>query len=216
MSAVTPEKKRLFLAINLSVVSVRKIAEVVERMQREAQTAQLRVAWVPAPNVHVTLKFLGWANADVVDSVRDLVGEGTRTRKGFELVAHGVGAFPSVEAPRVLWVGVADPSGQLAKLAADVESWMEQLGFPRESRPFAAHATIGRVKSGGTAESVLAPARETEFGRSLVREVVLYESRMRSSGSEYVAVARMALDAPPYRAERQTREVDVEATDNEE
>ena len=103
----------------------------------------------------------------------------------------------------------------LARLAADLEDRMRRLGFPREDRPFSAHVTVGRVKDGSGAGEILAAGRPGECGSSLVREVVLYESVMKSNGSEYTALHRAALDAPPYKAERQTREVEVEGSDSE-
>jgi RNA 2',3'-cyclic 3'-phosphodiesterase len=208
------KKVRLFLAVNLSVAATRKIAEAVGRMARSAE-GSLKVAWVTPQNLHVTLKFLGWARAEAVEPIRDKVRDGVKQRKGFELVARGAGAFPNARHARVLWAGVEDPSGGLARLAADCETWMQQLGFPREERPFHAHVTVGRVKEGGNAESLLAPLAGVDFGTSLIREVVLFESHMKSSGSEYIPLFRAPLDAPPYRTERQTRDVQGEATDEE-
>lgn len=213
--------KRLFLAVNLSIATTRKIAEAIEAMRPEAARRGLRVGWVPPANLHVTLKFLGWSNPEMVDAIADRVRAGLHGRKAFELEARGVGAFPTETSARVLWVGVVDPKGVLATLAADVEAWMERLGYEREKRAYHPHVTIGRVREdhggqGGTgAAEVLAPWREVAFGRSLVREVVLYESKMRAKGSEYLAQARVPLDAPPYRAERQARESDEAARDAE-
>jgi 2'-5' RNA ligase len=207
--------KRLFLAVNLSLATTKKIADAIARMQKIAE-GKLRVLWVTPPNLHVTLKFLGWAHADVIDPVRDHVREAVKARKGFELGARGGGGFPNDHAARVLWVGVQDPSGTLAKLAAELEDRMEKLGFEREQRAYHPHVTVGRVKEGKGADEVLAPIKDVDFGTSLVRDVVLYESVMRSKGSEYLPVFRVPLDAPPYRAERHTREVEQEGTENEE
>jgi 2'-5' RNA ligase len=212
---VTDKKLRLFLAVNLSLATTRKLGEAVDRLRRVSE-GKLRVAWVAQPNLHVTLKFLGWSNPEVVGAIVDRVREGVKGKKGIDVTARGLGAFPSERHPRVLWAGVKDPSGQLARLAADVEGWMEKLGYEKEQRAFHPHVTIGRVKEGGSAEELLAPWKEVEFGPSLIREVVLYESRMKSTGSEYTALARIPLDAPPWRAERQSREVEGESTDSEE
>lgn len=210
------DKKRLFLAVHLSVPTTRKIAEAVERMRARTQGTGLRVAWVPQAHLHVTLKFLGWARAEVVEGVRDVVARIGKTQKGFELGARGMGAFPSASAPQVLWVGVEDPSGGLAKLAQQIETGMDTLGFPKEARAFAPHVTIGRIKEGKMDSEHLFGQGLADFGASLVRDVVLYESIMKSYGSEYVVVARMPLDAPPYRVERHTREVEGGSTESEE
>ncbi|MBI4508104.1 MAG: RNA 2',3'-cyclic phosphodiesterase [Deltaproteobacteria bacterium] len=210
-----PAKKRLFLAVNLSIATTRRIADAVARMRAMSGGMPIRVSFVPPANLHVTLKFLGWTNAEAIEPIKDQVRAGLLGRKGFELVARGIGAFPNDKNARILWVGIEDPSGALAQLTVDVESWMTRLGYEPEAREFSPHVTIGRVKEGRGAEAILQPFHATEFGTSLIREVVLYESRMRSSGSEYLVVARFPVDVPSYRAERQTREVEGEAIEKE-
>ena len=201
---------RLFFAVNLSVAVTKKIADAQLRMRNATRGLPIRVLWVPAANLHVTVKFLGWTRPDAVEAARDAVGALVAKWKGFEVTARGVGAFPRETDARVLWAGVEDPSGQLGKLAAAVEARMEQLGFEKETRAYHPHVTLGRVKEGGkSAPELLAAARSVaEFGSSLIREVVLYESKMKSTGSEYEALARLPLDVPPFKAERQTREVE--------
>src|SRR5262245_23192734 len=100
---VSTTKKRLFLAVNLSVAATRKAAEAVQRMRAAAEQAALRVAWVPPANLHVTLKFLGWAQPEVVPAVREAMTKVTAGRRGFELTARGAGAFPRESDARVLW-----------------------------------------------------------------------------------------------------------------
>jgi RNA 2',3'-cyclic 3'-phosphodiesterase len=205
------DKKRIFLAVNLAVTTTRRIADAAAKMRAVAERKGMRVGWVPAANLHVTLKFLGWAGSDVVAAVRDRVRDAVRDLQGFDLGARGVGAYPTEAHARILWVGVTDPSGTLARLAGVVEGSMAELGFPREERPFSGHVTIGRVKDGRGAEEVLAPFRQTDFGMSVVREVVLYESLMKSTGSEYTPLFR----APLQRPERQTRDVEPEQKESE-
>ena len=198
------DKKRLFLAVNLSVAVTRKIAEAAARMRQTAERRGLRVGWVAPANLHVTLKFLGWTAAEAPAAIQDRMAAALAGSKSFELSARGAGAFPTESQARVLWVGLTDPSGGLAQLAAVAEEQMEKLGYPRETRPFSAHVTVGRVKEGKGADEVLAPFRQADFGSSTIREVILYESQMRSTGSEYTPLARMAIGAP----ERQTRDVE--------
>src|SRR5215468_8405265 len=149
------EKKRLFLAVNLGVATTRRIADAVAKMRAAADRRDLRVGWVPPANLHVTLKFLGWSSADVVEAVRDRLLVAMAGMKGFELQARGAGGFPSDGSARVLWVGLHDPSGALAPLADRVDGQMAELGYPRETRSFHPHITVGRVKEGRGTEEVL-------------------------------------------------------------
>jgi 2'-5' RNA ligase len=205
------EKKRLFLAADLAIGVTRKIAEASARMRQVAERRGMRVSWVPAKNLHVTLKFLGWASAEAVVGIRDRVQAVVAARRPFEVVARGAGAYPSESAARVLWVGVSDPSNGLTEIATGLEAELETLGFERERRPFVPHVTVGRVKEGKGAEEILAPHRQAELGSTLFREVVLYESTMSSAGSEYTALARLAFaggSGGGRAAKRQTREVE--------
>ena len=207
-----PSPKRLFLAVNLSIASTRRVAEVLDRLRRNTEGGRgPKVSWVPPANLHVTLKFLGWARPESVLALRERVTAGVASRKPFDLEAVGTGAFPEVTSARVLWVGVRDGSGALAALARDVDDWTAGLGFDRETRAYHPHVTLGRVRDSGGADcsELLASAGVASFGSSSIREVVLYESVTTSSGSEYSALFRAPLDAVSGHTERQTRTVDL-------
>jgi 2'-5' RNA ligase len=201
--ARSPRQKRIraFLAINFPLATVRRIADEVEALRPAVTATGMRVAWVPAANLHLTLKFLGAIPEESVEAIRDRLRRELSGRAGFELGARGMGAFPSAAHPRVLWVGVAE-SAALAALQQDVEGWMEELGFARESRPFHPHVTFGRVSSGSASLVELlagpeAQPRQTKiFGGGRVQEVVLYESRTLRTGAEYHPLARIPLASP--------------------
>jgi RNA 2',3'-cyclic 3'-phosphodiesterase len=193
---------RTFLAVNLSIPTIRAVTEA-QGVLRQAVGKALRVAWVAPANLHLSLKFLGSIEAEAAEAVGDVVARGLVARQPFEVKAVGMGAFPDEDRPRVLWVGLVDESGALAALQADVERWMEALGFARETRPFAPHLTLGRVKEGhGPVAEALQPHRETGFGTSTIREVTLYESKLRAKGAEYVVLRRALIGAPPPPAPR--------------
>lgn len=199
------EKKRLFLAVNLNVATTRRIADTIGKMRAAAERRGLSVGWVPAANLHVTLKFLGWSSAEVVEAVRDKVRAVILERQPFELQARGTGGFPNDAAARVLWIGVADPTGALGAIAGQLNAALATIGFPAETRPFHPHVTIGRSKEGQGTDELLAPWQKSELGSSVVREIVLYESILKSNGSEYIAQFREPIGIP----ERQTREVET-------
>jgi 2'-5' RNA ligase len=193
---------RTFLAINLSVPTIRAVTEA-QGLLRQSVGKLLKVAWVAPANLHLTLKFLGQVEAEAAEAVGDVLARGLAAHKPFEVKAVGAGAFPDAERPRVLWVGLVDESGALQALQADVEKWMEGLGFARETRPFAPHLTLGRVKEGhAPVAAALQPYRDTAFGTSMIRDVTLYESKLRARGAEYVVLRRALIGAPPPPAPR--------------
>jgi len=185
--------KRVFIAVNAEVEPLRKVMDVQLSMRAVAKSRSLKVTWVPAANLHITLRFLGGVPLDVPEAVRRLLHERLVDRKPFSFGLAGAGAFPSVERPRVIWAGVDDTSGELARLAGDLEGWMRELGFAPEERAFRAHLTLGRVKEGASAADVVTPHVHKSFGVSTVQEVVIYESKPQGQGVEYLALGRVRL-----------------------
>src|SRR5262245_2537332 len=135
---------RIFLALNFSVAVTRRIAEEVERRKAAIAEAGFRVAWVPAANLHLTLRFLGSINEELVEGVTGACKRVAARHAPIEAKAVGVGAFPSLQRPSVLWVGVEAPP-TLAAFQRDVETAMVELGFEREERAYHPHVTVGRV-----------------------------------------------------------------------
>jgi 2'-5' RNA ligase len=204
-----PKSQQLFFAVNLQVTPARRVADAMTKLR--AQSKAVKISWVPAANLHVTLKYLGWAKPEILPALREAMGRVVAGRKGFEIATRGWGGFPDLQSPRVLFAAVTDPSGGLLQLAQAVDVETTRLGFAGEKRAYHPHVTIGRVKDpAGWNPELL--AGEPSFGSSQIREIVLYESRVKSSGSEYIALARAAFGIP----ERQTRGLEEEGTRSEE
>jgi RNA 2',3'-cyclic 3'-phosphodiesterase len=139
---------------------------------------------------HVTLQFLG--NRADVDAVVEALG-GLDVRAG-EVQLRGFGAFPSPKRARVVWIGVTSERDVFGELAAEVGRRLAPLGHEPEDRPFHAHLTLARLKVPRDVRPL--PADEV-FGRPwLVDEVVVYESRLKRSGAEYVPRAAIRLPGP--------------------
>ncbi len=182
---------RIFLALNFSVAVTRKIAEEIDRKKGAMADAGFRVAWVPAANLHLTLKFLGSIGEELVEGVAGACRRVAARHQPIEAKAIGFGAFPSLQRPNILWVGVEAPP-TLAALQGEIEAAMVELGFDKEERAYHPHLTVGRVKEsrGSAADSWKSDAL---IGSSALAEIIVYESRTRSAGAEYVARARIPL-----------------------
>ncbi len=173
---------RLFVAINPP--------EVV-REQIGAGTAELRrlvgVRWVDPGALHITRKFIGASDEGRAEEVAASLRRVASGHAPFDVGLCGVGAFPSLRRPRVVWVGTA-PSPELGRLQGEIEAALEELGIEREEREFSAHITLGRARRGSAvdAQRLASLARRAAIrGSWRVESVDLMESRLRPTGAVY-------------------------------
>ncbi len=171
--------------MKISLATVHAVNEAMTELEQSAKAADLDVRWVAPASYHVTLKFIGWARPEVIDAIRDRVAEQLRGVSAFRFETRGMGAFPKTQKARVVWAGIDNPGGELSALAAKVDTAVGDLGFPAESREFHPHVTLGRLKQPAAVETVLEPWSEHLFSETFAKSVVLYESEMKSTGSEY-------------------------------
>jgi 2'-5' RNA ligase len=146
--------------------------------------------WTTRDQWHVTLQFLG--NRVDLDAVAGALGALAVTR-GVARIGQG-GAFPTERRGRVLWVGLIEGAELVTQLAAAVGALLQPLGHEPEQRPHHAHLTLARLKTPtDLREPVVALGTDAVGPGWPVEEVVLYESRLRRTGAEYTAFARVPL-----------------------
>jgi 2'-5' RNA ligase len=163
----------------------------------ESQAAHLRrtlppplVRWVPAHNLHLTLKFLGDISPAGVDLLVQMLASEAASFGPFTLDITGLGCFPNPRRARVIWVGMKAPA-QLETLQHSVEAGAARLGYAAEQRPFSPHLTIGRVKpmiSAADQKQVplaLEEARVEYIGSAKIHSITLMKSDLRPAGPVY-------------------------------
>jgi 2'-5' RNA ligase len=149
---------------------------------------------VAEANLHVTLKFLGQIDAARVEPIAEAIGAVAARTAPFELGVRGLGAFPAPGRPRIVWAGL-EPAAPLATLAADLDATLGTLGFARESRAFAAHVTLGRMRESRRNPALAdALARPTECGRLPVTRLSLMRSELHPRGARYTELTSVVLD----------------------
>jgi len=172
---------------------------ILGRVQEALRRADADVRWVEPANLHLSMKFLGEVSEEQAGRLRGLLETEAGRWPRLALEVAGVGTFPEGGLPRVVWAGCRGDLGKLAGLAQAVERAAEQVGVPREGRPFVAHLTIGRVKSGRNAKRLLAAIenqREVPVGREEVARLVLYRSTLTPDGPVYEELAEFPLGSP--------------------
>jgi 2'-5' RNA ligase len=119
---------------------------MLAQMQRRMQVHGAEVGWAKIPSIHLTLKFLGEADPGVIPKLAESLQEACGAGRGPNLVLRGLGCFPDLKNPRVIWCGIGGDLDSLGRLHRAVEHVCEKLGFSLEDRAFKPHLTLGRVK----------------------------------------------------------------------
>jgi len=188
--SVTP-LHRCFFALRLTGAVIAYLLSIIE----ELSTHGARVRWTPASNLHLTLRFLGELDDDQLQRARQFAPEANYGHP-LRVRADGLGAFPSLRAPRVLWAGLStDPREEMERLLAlqrATESHARWLGLRPETRPWSPHVTLARIPhpSSGLRRVMDAIAtRQCLSACSEVRSVVLMRSKLLPSGASYEVVS---------------------------
>ena len=188
------EKIRAFIAISVPEL----VLQAIVNAQEGFQGSGLSIRRVRKESMHLTLKFLGDIDRDDIEKIRAAMERVAKAFSPFTLRVEGVGVFPDLKRPRVVWVGVSGDVEPLRGLQRDLESQLNGLGFPREKRSFSGHLTMGRVK-GRLDRTKLSGVLEglgdfrTESFTAL--SVVLFQSDLRPEGAVYSRLAEVPLES---------------------
>lgn len=184
------ESIRVFCAVELPGEIRAAVAAHAARLRREFPDA--RASWVRPEGLHITLKFIGEAEAARVEALAHAARAAVEGFKPFHLSIEESGAFPPRGAARVLWLGVKDDSGQLAQLQRRLERECAAVGFEREPRAFKPHLTVARLRTPKDAHALSEAHRHTPFGpfNFEVTELLVIRSELGPGGSRYTPLSR--------------------------
>lgn len=178
------ETLRAFLAFALPG----GVTASIEEIQRRLKSFDLRIRWVRPDGIHLTVKFLGDIRRKDLGKIEAACAGAVRGVKPISLRAEGVGVFPNSSRAKVLWAGMAGDTAGLSEVARRIEEAMLQVGFPKESRPFKGHLTLGRAKEridpkrlSGALQSVSDFSSESFTADRLF----LFQSELTPSGAVY-------------------------------
>ena len=178
---------RAFIAVEIPAEIRQAVGEATAELQRVIGPL---VRWVPTQNMHLTLKFLGDVTPSNVDLLSQMVRAEAELFPCFDIHIGGLGSFPSLKRPRVIYIGIRGPV-TLEALQRGIESASYRLGYESEERGFSPHLTLGRVKQGVTSTEQQLIRRALEettidsLGAARVNSVHLYKSDLKPSGSVY-------------------------------
>ncbi len=185
---------RVFLAIELSAC----IREKLSCLQQQLKKTLPPINWVRPKSIHLTLKFLGYVEASRISELLSALEPIGKKHNEFSIDVQGMGVFPQVKHPRILWVGLTGQTQALEELVLGIEAELEPLGFPPEEKRYHAHLTVARIKrENAMVGSALLQHRvlesEEPLGTLVIDRFILFQSDLDSSGAFYTPLGTVLL-----------------------
>jgi RNA 2',3'-cyclic 3'-phosphodiesterase len=182
---------RLFIAVDTPAAVKREMVLLRDDLARRARD----VRWEAAEKLHCTLRFLENVERSRLPSIEQQVESASSGIPPLSLNYSGIGFFPDSIRPRIIWIGIRESGGELARLQERVSGGLLSLGFLPEARPFHPHVTLGRAGAGRTSRVLIDIAKTRTFDHPpvIVPAVEIMQSMLRSRGSEYVVLRSIPL-----------------------
>jgi len=190
---------RAFLAVELSEELRATLATLQQELKQSIEPELkrgTRISWVQPASLHLTIKFLGETDEQMIDPLRAAVEEAIGSLMAVNVPLERLGGFPRPQSPRVLWIGPSEnwekgiDAKRITEIYARIEQACEDLRFLRETKPFSPHLTVARIKTGERHVGVsLAQSgvldRPILLGSLAVESVALMKSELKPTGSIY-------------------------------
>lgn len=182
---------RSFIAID----STPEVKEEIAKLQEILRVTNAEVRWESREKFHITLKFLGNVEEATLDSMASQLETELAAFSPFGLIYQGVGCFPNLHRPRVIWVGAQNEDSTLGRVYQKIEQITSSFGFPREERQFHSHITLGRVKGSRNIKALVSEIEVARFPvqQSAINEIILMKSDLKPTGSVYTVLRRFLL-----------------------
>lgn len=190
---------RVFLAVEVSQVLRAELATIQQELKHRIEPEMkrgTRISWAQPASIHLTLKFLGDMDEQVIDPLYAALEQAVGGQLAVTVPLERLGVFPHLQSPRVLWVGPSEnwekgvEARRVVEIHGAIEEACERVNFLRETRPFSPHLTLARIKMGERhVGAALAKSGMLDLpvavGSLVMESVVLMQSELRPTGSIY-------------------------------
>jgi RNA 2',3'-cyclic 3'-phosphodiesterase len=180
---------RTFISLEMNEALQRRLRGVIQ------QVALLlpNLRWVDPQSIHLTLAFLGELNQDQLSEAASAVQMAVQAVSAFTYNLTRLDIFGTPQQPRVLWIGIEEPTGSLKLLHSSLQQQLEQRAFAIDRRPFAPHLTLARGKAllqpneQATIQKLLTGTQEqfTSPQTYLAAHIYIMKSELTPSGAKY-------------------------------
>lgn len=174
---------RAFLSID---IEDHELISHISRIQQQLNPKGAKMKTVESENIHFTIRFFGDTAIERIDEIRECLEQIKITP--FEIGIHGVGAFPNIRRPRVIWIGVTENAQQIIDLKLRADELLTRIGYKVEREKFTPHATIARVRSIKDPNLIvhnLEELADETIGTMTVKSLSMKKSALTSSGPVY-------------------------------
>ena len=183
---------RVFIAIEIDSEIKNKLSEYLSRLKRTGAD----VKWVSPENIHLTLKFIGYIEKEALVDLNKVVNDAV-SNIAFSISIGDIGAFPSLNKPRVVFVCAQKRGNNLLNIYERLDKGVESLGIKKESKKYVGHITLGRVKSQRNISrliNTLNSGAEYYFGCEKVTSLSLIQSKLTPTGPFYTRLNNFILN----------------------
>ena len=190
---------RTFIAVDLPPNVLDAVGQISAQLQ--ARLPDTPVRWVNFEKMHLTLKFLGDVSTENIGMVERILRSEAAKRSVMEISIGGIGAFPKMRHPRVIWIGVEAPP-DLFDLRRGIEDGVARLGYNYDKYEFTPHLTLGRISRKASASDVRAVGNVLHdfqvgfIGVARIEAVHLYRSDLQPDGAQYTSLYSAGLTDP--------------------
>jgi len=177
---------RAFIAIEISD----EARQLLVPIQGQLKKTGADIKWVKPENIHLTLKFLGDITNEQTGAVSCLLDNVARQYNKFDMTLFKIGAFPKLDFPKVIWVGIDNKCAVIEEIASRVTDACQEIGFEREKRHFSSHITIGRLRSSKNKAGLKKEILDIDVPRIVipVDSIILFQSTLTPQGPIYTKV----------------------------
>ena len=175
---------RTFIALELPPA----VISLLHKVQQDLKRMNIWARWVRPENIHITLKFLGDINPGDIDKIGAAMTAAAIEFPPVTLTVRGIGVFPGIKRPRVIWVGLGGDIRSLLSLQSRLEQELAGAGFPKDKRSFKAHLTLGRIKQAvnpATIRQMITDYAGLSSDEFTFNQVVLVKSDLKPTGAVY-------------------------------
>ncbi len=191
---------RAFIAVELPTAMLQRLGTEIAKLRELVGGGAIR--WVESEAIHLTLQFLGEIDERTADLIAGCLDEVCANYARMSLEVGGLGGFPNLNRPRVIWIGIREPDRSLSKLQSEIEGGVSKVGIDAEDRTYHPHLTLGRLRREAGQSEVrlladqLRQIQSADLGSVPVEGVSLMQSELTGAGAVYSRLHYAPLRTP--------------------